>query len=111
LRIQKSEQAETVHKKIQDKASGVFMWIVLVVNIINQEYDRGRRQSLEQKLHQLPTDLNDLFQDILTQDSRNEEELVLCIQWVLYARQPLTPEQLYFALRAREETPTDAVKP
>src|SRR5205823_4241896 len=43
-------------------------------------------------------DLHELFRDILTRDCHNRNELLLCIQWLLFARQPLKPEQLYFAI-------------
>lgn len=98
LRIPENKQSERLRGLIEKKACGIFMWVVLVVNILNQEYDRGRVHSLEQRLEQIPADLYDLFQDILTRDARNEDELVLCIQWVLFATQPLRPEQLYFAI-------------
>ncbi|KAK3942979.1 ankyrin repeat-domain protein [Diplogelasinospora grovesii] len=44
------------------------------------------------------TDLHELFRDILTRDSLHRGELLLCIQWVLFARQPLNPVQLYSAI-------------
>jgi ankyrin repeat protein len=31
-------------------------------------------------------------------DSYNRDELLLCIQWILFAKQPLKPEELYFAI-------------
>jgi hypothetical protein len=98
LKIGKSKVAQQIRDKLQDKASGVFMWVVLVVDILNQEYDRGRMHALKQRLQEIPGDLHELFRDILTRDLRNKDELVLCIQWVLFARQPLSPEQLYFAI-------------
>jgi hypothetical protein len=98
LKIGKSKVAQQIRDKLQDKASGVFMWVVLVVDILNQEHDRGRMHALKQRLQDIPSDLHELFRDILTRDLRNKDELVLCIQWVLFARQPLSPEQLYFAI-------------
>jgi ankyrin repeat protein len=73
---------------------------VLVVDILNEEYDGGRMHALERRLKQIPADLHDLFRDILTRDSNDKEELILCIQWVLFAKQPLKPEQLYHAILA-----------
>jgi ankyrin repeat protein/nucleoside phosphorylase len=98
LKIGHSNRAMQIRGELQEKASGVFMWIILVVEILNKEYDRGRVHALQQILHRIPGDLHELFRDILTRDSHNRNELLLCIQWVLFARQPLKPEELYFAI-------------
>ena len=103
LKIGQSSIAQEIRSGLQDKASGIFMWVVLVVSILNKEYDRGRMHALQQKLQELPSDLYRLFHDILTRDSDNKDELVLCIQWVLYAKQPLSPKQLYFAVLSEVE--------
>ncbi|KAF4340301.1 Pfs NB-ARC and ankyrin domain protein [Fusarium beomiforme] len=83
-----------------DKASGVFMWVVLVTGILQQKHDQGRIHELKKTLREIPGDLHELFRDILTRDDANKDELLLCTQWILFARQPLKPEQLYFAIRS-----------
>ncbi|KAF2682221.1 hypothetical protein K458DRAFT_456076 [Lentithecium fluviatile CBS 122367] len=93
LKIRKSKVA-------QQKASGDLMWVVLVIDILNKEHDHGRMHALKRRLKDTPRYLHKLFRDILTRDSHNRDELVLCIQWVLFAKQPLSPEQLYFAILA-----------
>jgi ankyrin repeat protein len=98
LTIGKSKIAQQIRSELQEKAAGVFMWVVLVVGILNKEHDRGRIHTLRRRLQEIPGDLHKLFQEILTRDSYNRGELLLCIQWVLFAKQPLTPEQLYFAV-------------
>ncbi|ORY00446.1 hypothetical protein BCR34DRAFT_638123 [Clohesyomyces aquaticus] len=98
LKIGNSKIAQQIRVELQEKALGIFMWVVLVVGILNKEHDRGRIHLLRQRLKEIPSDLHKLFRDILTRDSRNKEELVLCIQWVLFAKKPLSPEQLYFAI-------------
>jgi ankyrin repeat protein len=103
LRIGTSTSAQKIRKDLQEKSSGVFMWIVLVVDILNEEYDGGRMYALERRLKQIPADLHALFQNILTRDSNDKEELILCLQWVLFAKKPLQPEQLYLAILAGTE--------
>jgi hypothetical protein len=98
LNIGQSKIAQQIRSELQEKASGVFMWVVLVVSILNKEHDRGRVHVLRRRLQEIPGDLHDLFRDTLTRDSHNKDELVLCLQWVLFAKQPLSPEQLYFAI-------------
>ncbi|KAH7394809.1 heterokaryon incompatibility protein-domain-containing protein [Pyrenochaeta sp. MPI-SDFR-AT-0127] len=98
LKIGQSKIAQQIRGELQEKASGIFMWVVLVVGILNKEHDRGRVHALRRRLQEIPGDLHELFRDILTRDSYSRDELILCIQWVLFAKQPLSPEQLYFAI-------------
>ncbi|KAH7060974.1 Pfs, NB-ARC and ankyrin domain protein [Paraphoma chrysanthemicola] len=100
LKIGKSKIAQRVRAELQEKASGIFLWVVLVVGILNKESDRGKIHTLREKLQEIPGDLHELFRDMLTRDSHDKDELVLCIQWVLFATQPLSPEQLYHAIYA-----------
>ncbi|KAH8800287.1 Pfs, NB-ARC and ankyrin domain protein [Xylogone sp. PMI_703] len=98
LKIGWSKTAQQIRDDLQIKASGVFMWVVLVVEILNKEYDGGRIHELRKKLQNIPGDLHELFRDILMRDYDNRGELLLCIQWLLFARQPLSPEQLYYGI-------------
>ena len=98
LKIGNSKIAQQTRAELQEKASGIFMWVVLVVGILNKESDRGQVLTLRRKLREIPGDLHELFRDILTRDTHNKDGLVLCIQWILFAKQPLSPEQLYHAI-------------
>ncbi|CAI6313214.1 unnamed protein product [Periconia digitata] len=100
LRIGNSNTAQEVRSHIQEKASGIFMWVVLVTRILNTEYDQGRMHALRQRLRVIPQDLHTLFLDMLSRDMDSRTELLLCIQWTLFAKQSLSPEQLYFAIFA-----------
>lgn len=103
LKAGHSKQVEQVRAEIIEKASGIFMWVVLVVQMLNKEYDRGRIHALRKRLQEIPAGLNELFKDILMRDCQNMEELLLCIQWVLYAKRPLKQEELYFAILSGAE--------
>ncbi|KAL5378399.1 hypothetical protein DPSP01_009158 [Paraphaeosphaeria sporulosa] len=98
LKIGQSKIAQQIRLELEEKASGIFMWVVLVIGILNKEWDRGQIHALQRKLQEIPNDLHELFRDILTRDSYNKDGLVLCIQWVLFAKQPLSPEQFYHAM-------------
>ncbi|KAK6532498.1 hypothetical protein TWF281_006687 [Arthrobotrys megalospora] len=100
LKAGPSRQAQEIRTEILEKASGVFLWVVLVVHILNKEYDRGRIHALRKRLKEIPTRLNELFKDILTRDAQNMDDLLLCIQWILYAKRPLELVELYFAILA-----------
>jgi ankyrin repeat protein/nucleoside phosphorylase len=103
LNIGQSRTAQQIRSELQEKASGTFMWVVLVVGILNKEYDRGRIFALQRRLQEIPSDLHDLFRDIMTRDSYNRDEQLWCIQWVLFAKRPLSPEELYFAILSSVE--------
>jgi ankyrin repeat protein len=103
LRIGHSKLAEEIREDLQKKASGIFIWVVLVVEILNKEFDSGRPQALRRRIQEIPPDLHELFHDILTRDGQGKDELLLCIQWILFARRPLTPTELYFAILSAGE--------
>ncbi|WQF78469.1 Putative NACHT nucleoside triphosphatase, P-loop containing nucleoside triphosphate hydrolase [Colletotrichum destructivum] len=99
-----SPKAIDIVKQILQKASGVFMWAVLVVEILNKEYQRGRIFAVQGRLDTIPAKLGDLFKDILTRDNENMDDLRLCIQWILFSRRPLKLKEYYFALASGLET-------
>ncbi|KAK7908763.1 hypothetical protein PG985_016066 [Apiospora marii] len=98
LRIDDEDLSATIRAELIKKASGVFMWVVLVVPILNKTFDAGGKHKLQERLRQIPGDLNELFRDMLTRDESDAPSLLLCIQWVLFAKRPLTPKELYFAI-------------
>lgn len=73
------------------------MWVVLVVDILNKEY-RHNGLALRRRLAEIPSDLSELFKDILRHDNENMEGLLLCILWILFAKRPLQLKEFYHAL-------------
>ncbi|KAE8378078.1 ankyrin repeat-containing domain protein [Aspergillus bertholletiae] len=105
---------EDVKLEILAKASSIFLWAVLAIDILRREYDRGRMTALRRRLKEIPQDLTRLFQDILTRDQDNMADSFVCLQWIVFARRPLTPDELYFAIQSYDkdvlmevETPAD----
>jgi len=98
LRIKNPMLLGELQEQILRKASGVFLWVVLVVDILNRE-DRRGRLALRKRLAEIPSGLSELFKDMLQRDSEEDvEALQLCILWILYAKHPLAPEEYYHAL-------------
>jgi ankyrin repeat protein len=99
LRIGRSKLAEQIRTQLLEKASGIFLWVCLVAHILNTSTERECSQisELQRRIQGIPTDLHELFEDIVMGDSQNKE-LILGIQWVLFAKRPLKPEELYFAI-------------
>jgi hypothetical protein len=98
LKAGRGKQIDEVKSEILSRASGVFLWVVLVVRILNKAYDHVRIYALRRRLREIPDELDNLFADILTRDSEKKEELVLCLQWILYAQRPLKRPELYYAI-------------
>jgi hypothetical protein len=102
LKIPGDKKAGEVRVAVQAKAKGIFMWVVLVVRILNKEHDRGSNNAeLRKCLDRIPAELHDLFQDILQRGIQDNKYLLPILQWVSFAQRPLTREQLYFAVRSR----------
>ncbi|KAL6405043.1 ankyrin repeat and protein kinase domain-containing protein 1 [Ilyonectria robusta] len=97
LRIKDPALIEELRPQLLEKAAGVFLWVVLVVKILNEE-NRNGRLALRKRLQEIPSGLSELFNDILTRDEENMEHLRLCILWILYAKRPLRQEEYYHAL-------------
>uniref|UniRef100_L2GDQ2 Nacht and ankyrin domain protein n=1 Tax=Colletotrichum fructicola (strain Nara gc5) TaxID=1213859 RepID=L2GDQ2_COLFN len=94
------KQADELIQEILRKASGVFMWVVLVIDILNKDLQRGRIFAVKKRLQEIPPKLSDLFRDILTRDTENMDDLLLSLQWILFCKRPLRLEEYYFALAA-----------
>ncbi|OQV08393.1 NACHT domain-containing protein [Cladophialophora immunda] len=103
LKIGKSQRSEKIKNEVLQRANGIFLWVVLVVRMLQKEYDRGRIHALQKRLNEIPDGLDKLFKDILTRDARNSDDLLLCLQWILFAKRPLKREELYFAILAGTE--------
>jgi ankyrin repeat protein len=97
----RGKTAEGVRVAVQDKAKGIFMWVVLVIRILNEESDRGSNNAkLRKCLDQIPAELHELFQDILQRGIQDNKHLVPILQWISFAQSPLTREELYFAVQS-----------
>ncbi|KAH7089750.1 hypothetical protein FB567DRAFT_308800 [Paraphoma chrysanthemicola] len=75
------------------------MWVVLVVCILNKLHDDGAsRKEVLCRFQEIPDDLQTLLCEVITRDTRNKDQLAICLEWILFSIQPLSPEQLYFAI-------------
>ncbi|KAL5600867.1 hypothetical protein FOVSG1_006897 [Fusarium oxysporum f. sp. vasinfectum] len=97
LRIQDAALVDELTQMMLGKVAGVFLWVALVVDILNEENRHGRI-ALRTRLREVPNELSALFQDILTRDQHHLERLLLSILWILLAQRPLQPEEYYHAL-------------
>ncbi|KAJ9299454.1 hypothetical protein DTO271G3_3076 [Paecilomyces variotii] len=98
LRIKGAQLADQIKEEVLKRSSGIFLWVVLVVQMLNKLIDRGQIHKIRQELLKIPNGLHELLEDILMRGERNMAEMVLCLQWILYAKRPLNCEELYFAI-------------
>ena len=92
-----------IEKELLQKAAHIFMWVVLVVEMLNKAFDDGDIRAMQKKLHEVPSDLDEVFSTLLNKDNTDKQKTVLMLQWVLFAKQLLKPEELYFAVLAGAE--------
>ncbi|RYP04574.1 hypothetical protein DL764_004382 [Monosporascus ibericus] len=83
-----------IEAEIQKKADGIFMWVVIVVSLLNKAYDEGRIEAMQKTLQEVPNDLEEVFNTLLRKDDPNKAEMILMLQWVLLTQRPLRPEEL-----------------
>ncbi|RDW82406.1 hypothetical protein BP6252_03518 [Coleophoma cylindrospora] len=99
MRLGKSKKAEALRSEILEKSSGIFLWVVLVVDILNSEYPGSSIQQIRERVKEIPPKLAELFEMILTRYQENAEQLDACLKWILFATRPLQPQELYFAIQ------------
>ncbi|KAL8414158.1 hypothetical protein RB594_005399 [Gaeumannomyces avenae] len=91
---------DDVKAKVQKKAGGIFMWVVIVVSLLNKAYDDGRLEAMREALEKVPADLEEVFNKLLSKNDPNKAETIRMLQWVLLSQRPLKPEGLFFAVLA-----------
>lgn len=98
--ISNDEESTELIAIILAKASGVFLWVVLVVEILLRAEDEGKTFGQKRaSLQQLPTELEDLFARILEALSIDERRDTLrLLKWVALAERSLMPVGVCFAL-------------
>lgn len=97
LSIRDSLLRDQLIGKIQQRCSGVFFWVVLVVRMLKKKCDTGACNSeILRTLDEVPLKLQELIARVL---AAPDDALVVTMQWMLYAERPLTPEELYFAIQ------------
>jgi hypothetical protein len=97
LTLKHAASKEKLAREIEQRSSGVFLWVVLVVQILNKTNDGGDIHLMQDRLRKIPTRLHELFETILNTGERNEGLLPM-IQWCLLSLRPLKTVELYFAV-------------
>ncbi|ORY14347.1 hypothetical protein BCR34DRAFT_599325 [Clohesyomyces aquaticus] len=80
-----------LEREVVEKSSGVFLWVVLVVNLLQNAWDDGLDIGyLRDRLVQVPIKLEELYVELIWTIAPSEVSTVLhVLQWVLLSRRPL----------------------
>ncbi|MCJ1431234.1 hypothetical protein MMC27_000585 [Xylographa pallens] len=105
LKIAAKQGVSELQQEIVGKSQGVFLWVVLVVDILI----KNRHETITEKrkkLQQVPSELDQLFTSILKEfDAEELQKTAKIVQWVLFAERPLSPEELFTAIAFDTEHP------
>lgn len=105
-----SQGLQNIREELVGCASGIFIWVILVVQMLNKKCDRGCRiQGLDKMASDITKDLGQLFKGILAQGDDDKENTRLCLQWLFFSTRPLRREELYFAIRSGRDENVEAL--
>ncbi|EMT69606.1 Protein SERAC1 [Fusarium odoratissimum] len=98
--LQPVEKRRQIEKEIMLKAHGGFQWAMLITNMILDEDATGARtEDLLDMISTTPPDLDDLYDVILRGATKDKhKQMAKLFQWVVYAKRPLSAQELREAL-------------
>lgn len=92
-------QQSDIRLRLQKKAQGVFLWVVLVVQQLNEKHEEGATPNeLLETLTETPGDVYKMIHSIVNKGSSNKR-LFPTLLWVMLARPSLSLTELYQAVR------------
>ncbi|KAF3207946.1 hypothetical protein TWF106_011569 [Orbilia oligospora] len=86
--------------EILRKADGVFMWIILVVEMLNVAWENGDIDAVWMKLREVPGDLDEVFRLILEKENPNISRTTLMLQLLLFKKGAgrFSAKELYYGV-------------
>jgi ankyrin repeat domain-containing protein 50 len=95
-----SNPLNELQELISSKASGVFLWVYLVIPTVAKQYNEGRSLGeILEGLKRAPSDLKTIFEHILGLiDPAFRRQTLHLMEWVCLAERPLSLTELRFAL-------------
>jgi hypothetical protein len=105
LRPHRGSISDEILTSVRVRSQGVFLWAVLVTQMLRKDYQRGDIHRVRDSLERLPDGLHTLFNEMIHRgayDQEDDRNLVPTLQWIAFARRPLTLQELYFAVRSED---------
>jgi hypothetical protein len=90
--------------EIRRRASGIFLWVYLVVKILNDDDDHGLAHMIKARLNEIPDDLHKIFHDTVQRKTGRDAHLIPTLQCIMFAKRPLSCEELYHAVLHGSDT-------
>lgn len=96
---------------IVKRSSGVFLWVVLVIDTVLRKWDEGANiQYLQQVMDSLPEALESLYSTIFTKINQEERCLAVRVfQWAIFAVRPLRLHEWHHILAFIREPPPSSL--
>ncbi|KAF5578380.1 ankyrin protein [Fusarium subglutinans] len=109
--IQPVERRRQIEKEILLKAHGGFQWAILITKMVLEEDMAGARtEDLLNIISATPPDLDDLYDIILQGVTKDKhKQMAKLFQWVLFAKRPLSAQELREALTTDKDMPYTTV--
>ncbi|KAF3174153.1 hypothetical protein TWF225_009578 [Orbilia oligospora] len=92
---------DDIKYELCNKAEGLFMWVILVVGLLNRTYDDGDIDAVWIRLQELPPDLDAVFTTLLEIDNPEKYQTIFMLEFMLFCRDRPTSKELYYAVKAR----------
>ena len=97
----KNDDLKDLKENVASKASGVFLWAKLVVDLVVRQYNKGKPlKTIRQELDKVPPLLDDIFKHIISElvDPEERTQSLHLMQWISLAERPLSLTELRFAM-------------
>ena len=95
--------SSTIPALIVERASGVFMWVCLVVKRVLDLDRKGiGLAEIEEEIHAIPPDLDELYRKLIGSMELASRKL---IQWICFATRPLSIDELRWAMVIEADCP------
>ncbi|UKZ64976.1 uncharacterized protein TrAtP1_006179 [Trichoderma atroviride] len=106
-----NQTMKLIQREIADKADGIFLWVILVIEKTIKERDNGRNEKyLLREIRRLPAQLNELFTELLDPSKMSKSELRMTLrlyQWAVLSTSPLRLHEWHHILAfIQDEPPT-----
>lgn len=86
-----------IKTEIVEKTSNVFLWVVIIMSLLNKIYDESRIENIKKILEEIPNGLEKLFSTILGQNVLKKAIIILMLQLVFFSREIFTAEKFFAA--------------
>ncbi|MCJ1344209.1 hypothetical protein MMC31_002412 [Peltigera leucophlebia] len=100
--IQNDKKLHGLQDEIFERSSCIFQWVVVVLDRAIWQHREGYSLPyILRQLYETPADLDSLYQDILQELNKNKQNRsrsLKLMQWICFARRPLSLTELRFAM-------------